>query len=188
MINLNIDHIGSNTIKVILTEEELEDYDITYEKLNKNSLETKQLLLDIIESIRIEENIDLVSRKLFIEAFPQKKSGCVLYITILSEKEESKELYADIICIIENINTLISLASKLFRDYSHIIKQSTLYNNEQVYILKITTYTKMKKRISNILNEFSQIVPSDEITKAYISEHSKLSIENDALECLSELC
>ena len=186
---MNIEIISNNTVKITLSEVDMLDYDINYERLDKKNPETKRLLIELLEAVRDEKNIDLSSEKLYVEAFPQNDGGCLLYISILNDKLKPKmEIYTELVCEINDLNNLISLSSKIFKSYSHLIRGSELYFNENNYRLIINTFPKADSKLCIILSEYGCLIGKGEIISSSTKEHFDLLIDKDAIEKLSTLC
>ena len=66
---MNIEIISCNTVKAMLTKEDLKDFDLSYRLLDQNSFNTQMLLLYIIDEIKVKEGIDLSEQKIYIEIF-----------------------------------------------------------------------------------------------------------------------
>lgn len=165
------------------------DYDINYERLDRKNPETKRLLIELLEAVRDEKNIDLCSEKLYVEAFPQNDGGCLLYISILNDRLKPKiELFSELVCEIEDINTLISLCARIYKNYSYLIRTSELYFDGKVYRLIINTFPKADSKINNLLNEYGSLVGKGEILSSSTREHFDQVVEKDAIEKLSQLC
>jgi len=186
---LTIEIISTNTVKITLSEGDMLDYDINYERLDRKNPETKRLLIELLEAVRDEKNIDLCSEKLYVEAFPQNNGGCLLYISILNDRLKPKvELYSELICEISDLNNLLPLCSRIFKGFSHIIRTSELYFDGKIYRLIINTLPKTDKKICNLLNEYGNLIGKGEIIGASTREHFDTIIEKDAIEKLSTLC
>ena len=180
---LNIKYISNNTIKVILTKKDMDENNLSFEKLNQNNAETKELILNIVKNIIPDEKIDTARAKLYIEAFSRKNGDCILYISILSDKSPS--IYFVFLCKSENPVNFIKLSHEIYNKYNHLINESSLYKYENTYFLKIKTYNKAENSLINISGEFSEILPYDKYNLAFLEEHSESSIIYNAIETLS---
>ena len=185
---MTIEVISTNTVKITLTEVDMLDYDINYERLDRKNPETKRLLIELLEAVREEKNIDLCSEKLYVEAFPQNDGGCLLYISILNDRLKPKiELYSELVCEIDDLDSVIALCSRVYQSYSHLIRSSELYFNGKKYRLIINTFPKVDNKINNLLNEYGNETGKGELLSASTREHFEPILEKEAIERLSAL-
>ncbi len=89
MKNLNIEIIDDTMIKLVLSKQDLINFDITYNDMDYKNEKTRYAIDLIIDKIYFEKNIDLKNKKLVIEAFPTLTKGCIFYIKIIDKFLES---------------------------------------------------------------------------------------------------
>ncbi len=184
-----IETISSNTIKIILNENDMSLYDISFDKLDRSNPETKRLLIDLIDNIKDEKNIDLSSERLFVEAFPKDDGGCLLYLSILNSNvkvtPEKSSLYNTLICKIDSPEVLLSVTSKIYEMFNHILHNSELYYSDGTYQLILQIFKKADKKLKTILGEFCQISGNGEIEASAIREHYTCIFPINAIEEIS---
>lgn len=184
-----IEIISSNTIKIILNENDMSLYDISFDKLDRSNPETKRLLIDLIDNIKDEKNIDLSSERLFVEAFPKDDGGCLLYLSILNSNvkvtPEKSSLYNTLICKIDSPEVLLSVTSKIYEMFNHILHNSELYYSDGTYQLILQIFKKADKKLKTILGEFCQISGNGEIEASAIREHYTCIFPINAIEEIS---
>ena len=184
-----IEIISSNTIKIILNENDMSLYDISFDKLDRSNPETKRLLIDLIDNIKDEKNIDLSSERLFVEAFPKDDGGCLLYLSILNSNvkvtPEKSSLYNTLICKIDSPEVLLSVTSKIYEMFNHILHNSELYYSDGTYQLILQIFKKADKKLKTILSEFCQISGNGEIEASAIREHYTCIFPINAIEEIS---
>ena len=185
-----IELISSNTIKVVLDEDDMLSYDVSFDKLDRSSPETKRLLIDLIESIKEEKSIDLSSEKLFVEAFPDEEGGCLLYLSMLSSNikvtPENGSLYNSIICRIDSPDVLLKVCSRLYNLFNHILHNSELYYQDGTYQLILHIFKKADKKLKIFLSEFCEIVGTGEIDSSSVREHYTCVFPINAIEELNK--
>lgn len=183
-----IELISSTTLKITLSELDMLDYNIDYDSLDKSNPKTKHLLMELIDIIKEEEDIDLCSEKLYIEAFPQNDGGCLLYISVISDKLKysTHEPYF-LICEIKNVFYLQTIVSLLISNNDNLITESRLYYLNDIYRLVLEVDSKLYQKVIIILNEFMISFSTDKTISAYTQEHFNCLINKDALLVLSEL-
>lgn len=181
-----IEIISSNTIKVILDQFDMSAYDISFDELDRSSPETKKLLIDLIENINEEKNINLTDERIFVEAFPKDDGGCLLYLSMLGNNIKSttdkNSLYSSVVCLVKSHETLQALASQLFTQYSHITHNSELYYSDGDYHLILHTFKRADKKMRNFLDEYCEIVGTNETDCSYIREYSQCIFPVNAIE------
>ena len=181
-----IEVISSNTIKVILTEDDMSSYDVSFEKLDRSNPETKRLLVELISSIKSEKNIDLSSERLFVEAFPKDDGGCLLYLSMLGNnvkiQTDKTTVYNTIVCKITSPQALMQICTKICEHYNHIIHNSELYYSNGIYQLILQIYKKTDRKLKLMLNEFCNISGTSEIEASVIREHFSCIFAIDAIE------
>lgn len=180
-----IEIISSNTIKVELDELDMSAYDISFDKLDRSSPETRKLLVDLIDDINKEKDIDLTEERIFVEAFPKDDGGCLLYLSMLGNTittAEKNSIYNSSICKITTPETLSKLASELYKLYNHITHNSELYYKDGNYFLILHTFKRADKKLKYFLNEYCEIIGRTEIDCSYIREYSQCIFSVNAIE------
>lgn len=180
-----IEIISSTTIKIVLDEEDMSVYDISFDKLDRTNPETKRLLIDLIEIIRFEKNIDLAEERLFVEAFPKDDGGCLLYLSALATNNynsDKSSLYNTIICKVTSPSVLLKVSSKLYTLFNHILHNSELYYLDSVYILILHTFKRADKKVKTLLTEFCDITGYGETDASTIREYYTCIYPLNAIE------
>ncbi len=181
-----IEVISSNTIKVILTEDDMSSYDVSFEKLDRSNPETKRLLIELISSIKAEKDVDLSSERLFVEAFPKDDGGCLLYLSMLGNNvkiaTDRMTVYNTLICKISSPQALMRICTKICEQYNYIIHNSELYYDNGVYQLILQIYKKTDRKLKNMLSEFCSISGTSELEASVIREHFNCIFPIDAIE------
>lgn len=181
-----IDIVNYNTIKIIVSNEELDDFDLSYKKIDENDINTQMLLLYIIEEIKEQKNIDISTEKIYIEIFPVKSTGCLFYISILERKDTNKQA---------NYCTTFTYKSKSINNIVSFCKQHTKKNvilNSELYFDETYFYI-----IANVLSEFQasmteQVISTDicikgELYADMIKEHYECICDTDAIHKINQL-
>lgn len=196
---MRIEVINSNTIKVILSEYDMSDYDICYERLSHKDPDTKRLLVELLQLVRTEKNIDLCNERIFIEAFPCTDGGCMLYISPLTETaapvsapsrvRPKASLHTGLVCETQNVDELAALCGQLHRRFSHIIHESQLYRGEKGYRLVLYVYNRLEEKLMPLLREFGRLDGKGELPCARTREHCTCLVEQGAVETIvKSLC
>lgn len=189
---MQIDIIGSDTVKITLNKAEMICYNLRFEKIDCNSPEMKNFVLDLLGIIKARNNIDFNSKKLYIEAFPKKDGGCMIYISPIEEREKpqlfkTKSAYANVITEFEDFSLAVELSKKLVKSYNHIIRSSALYAKDGKYRIVIEIFSKLEPRICNIACEYGASFDKSDISFATTKEHYNCLIKSGAIEAISKL-
>ncbi len=185
---MTITLISNSTVKVALTEKDMQNYNMDFERLDRESTATKLFLLKIINEIRNSNDIELSKEKLYVEAFRQGSGGCLIYISIGSDKFRPREKpFRELIYEFCNLTELIRISSLLWKNYNHLFRTSELYCSEKSYRLIVKALSKTEDKLCSILGEYGNRIDSDEIILAATREHCSTLIEKNAVETLASI-
>ncbi len=190
---MKIENIGQNKLKILLNDQDMIQYNISYDQLDYNDSDTKKLVLQLLNVAKSETGFDAAAGKLFIEVFPDVDGGCIFYFTLLTgEKKKGNEkniLINPFIFEFDNINCLSSVVCVLFLQYSHRIYKSSLYLINDRYRLVVYPLSRFDDSLITLAKEYKSFVSDTPISKAYTIEHGKLLIERNAVDVLySSIC
>jgi len=166
-------------IAVELSDEDMDELEITYEDLDYSNIETRRVLWTILDEARqaLGKEINL-SEKMLIEAVPSGKGGCTIYFTVLQKPSEKniqkllvKKEVAPVICEFSDVNALIDLSIILIDKISGA--KSELYIKDNTYRLLLFPETAYKKRIEAVASEFCDVKESNHDTVSLTREHWK---------------
>lgn len=180
--------ISNSTIKIFLSNEDMEFYNIKFDDLDKEKYETRLFILNLIDKIKNINNIDLSNEKLYIEAFEQNNGSCLLYISIKGEKFKKKNnISSEIVYEFKTLSD-VTIASKiLWKNLSHLFRESDFLCSNENYRLIIKSYSKVREKIRNCLCEYGKEIGIDDISASVTREHYTMIIEKNAVELLSVL-
>ncbi len=189
---LKIEIIDEKTIKILLSVQDMQEFHLTYEQMDYNDTVTRKAILSIVQKIRQDTPVDLEMSKLFIEAFPDKSGGCILYVNLIeprqlqSLKSGKQSFDTPLIFLLENIDLVAGVSSRLLQEYSHLIIHSSLYWLEKKYCLLLYTYCRMEKKIIYILSEYGSYLGKGAILSAFVQEHGKEILTDNAIETITQ--
>lgn len=180
--------ISNSTIKIFLSSEDMEFYNIKFDDLDKEKRETRIFILNLIDEIKNINNIDLSNEKLYIEAFEQNSGSCLLYISIKGEKFKKKDnISSEMIYEFETLSDVIVGSKVLWKNLNHLFRESDFLCSNENYRLIIKSYSKVREKIRNCLREFGKEIGTDDISASVTREHYTMIIEKNAVELLSVL-
>ncbi len=195
---MKIELIDRQTVKILLSVHDMQDLAITYDQMDYKDPGTKRAIVALLHKVRQETQVDLSGGKLFIEAFPHCEGGCILYISVLESQVKAPaqkpkryrgSFNTPLIFRFQDVEELITVCDKLFRQYSHLVLKSSIYLLDQAYILMIYSYFKLDGKIAALVGEYGEVLGKGTVKCSFIKEHAKPLIENTAIETMVEhLC
>ena len=188
---MQFDIIGNNTVKITLNKADMLCYDFRFDCVDCNSPQMKEFIVEMVDNIKEKKNVDLDAKKLYIEAFPKKDGGCLIYISPIEEKTSpnlSPNLsYTDIIADFCDIEMLISLSKILIKKYPTFIQKCSLFSYHNTYRIILNVFSKAETKIASIISEFGDIIEKSPFEVASTCEYFSCVIKDDAIKALSKL-
>ena len=181
---MKIEKITENKIRVILK----------HEHFNTKSLNSENILLEILDVAKSKYNFNTDGYKLLIESFLEENDIYILTITKFNEKKAIKTFKKS--AILDNTTSLNYKFESFddFCDFCKFIKMSNLkldlykksilyfYNN--TYYLVFTDISMSDKNIKilhSFLIDFSTVFNHSETFKNKLNEHGKIIFKSNAL-------
>ena len=125
--------IGENKIKISLSEGDMQKYGIQREALEKDTTTRRRALWTLLDEVKRETGLDAVSGRTLIEAFPGKKTGCEIFVSVLAKsKEVHTALYR-----FHDIASLRAAAEKLDRTQKEDAQASLYALQDGEYLLAL---------------------------------------------------
>lgn len=197
--------INKQKLKIILSCDDMMSFDITSTELDYSSEKTRKALMHILEKAKSETGFDADDERLYIEVFPSLDGGCEIFLTKratpsceydgksrLHFKRRHTSLNSNInskgsyIARSENIEDIISLCIRL--KIEGFDGKSSLYTIGRQYILKLefkSSYPQFSQGCDKsflFICDYCEIKSEDNIYFAYLEEHAKKIIEENAVE------
>ena len=191
---MRIEQIDRQTVKVILTQADMDGFDITYEEMDYKDPNTRRVILELLRRIKDEMAVDFSGGKLFVEAFPYLDGGCVLYICTITAEGERKprsrntnSFNTPLVFEFGELGMLTAACERLLLRYNHIILKSALYLYENKYRLLLYSYFKLDDKLVALVGEYGSYIGKGSIQSSFVREHAKCLIEANAVETLASL-
>ena len=186
--------LENGSLKVILTEEELLEYSLTFKTMNYNNDCTKQIIKRLLEAAHREVGFD-PENSVVVEALPID-GGCLILMTPSGGKRHVRMKRAPGPYIYElesaddilNLARAISVSTPKKRGTSGIaggLFGSSLYRFGEKYRLIIYPGTPIPRAIGNLFHEFARTAGEGDSAAAYTAEHGTTISVGDAL---SRIC
>lgn len=207
---MKFEKLNDNKIRIILTNQDLNENHIDYHSFMSNSVETQDLFLDMLE--RAEEEIGFVTKdyKIRIDALAMMDGDFILTVTRMHpEERERKETFKEKTnakCKVkvkrksQNLQELPDIAYRFgnFDDFYDFIsgvhasqfdlkKLAThvqLYTYENAFYLifeRVNSEHKYIHQLSSYITEFASYVNNSEVYISKVMESGKLILKHNAL-------
>lgn len=208
---MRIDILSETTLKLTLTEADMEDSRLCYETLSKQDGDCRKALEKLIESSGSPKSAAFAAElleeenKLLVEAFPSAEGGCFVYLSSLNRSRSKRKTLKSRQS--SNTSRLLDkdveaspiifetasgeLLGKLCRCLSSEKEkgacfESKLFSDNAFYRLALTPLNTCSQRLTRILGEFGEAYCS-ELTAAYTQEYFCLLVNNRAVEICGEI-
>lgn len=183
---MKFEFVDLQTVKVILSPTDMDNFSITYEQIDYDDPATRRVIVYLLKQIRQETSIDLTRGKLFIEAFPFEEGGCVLYINQISKETTAKShgFHTPLIFRLSSLDSVIQACQSLYFRCLHLVFKSSLYEVQGNYFLFIYSYVKMEKKILTVLGEYGNYTGEGPLLAAKVAEYGHPIVLNQAVETM----
>ena len=205
--------ISDNKIKIMLTEEDLQEFEIAADELDYANTDTKRMFWDILSRAKRSVGFDTDGHRVLVQLYPSRCGGCEMFVTRLSclsdtEKGEQDER-AEIESVInqlppkknfkkehkegrigafafESIGNLISVCRRLVNMGYDGESDAYVGDDKRSYLF----LSDIEPCAYLPLDEFSFIseygtTENEEATRSYVSEHAKEICKSRAVEELA---
>lgn len=189
--------INSDKLKVILSEEEMVEYDIHPDKFDYSDNVSKNVLRSVLDKALSEAGFDSRKTKLFVQMFSSKAGGCEIFISKI-ERQNCSTYETDynisrkhLICyIFLDFKTMCNLCLRI-KETERNYKTSLYSDNETKYCLLFTKNDHIPSYLScecddqfypPYLCEYGNAVESEIKFLDYLNEHYNCIISEDAVE------
>lgn len=187
---MEIVRISEEKLKLTLCKEDLEKYSLKIEELDYDKTETRRVIWQILDDAKKRTGFDAASDRALIEAYPGRRGGCEIYVTLLCDKKRKRGVRGRPgIYRFGSAEALFGLCAELTREKRHY--ESDLYRlpRDTAYYLLIKEPLEESIRKENTLSPLSFIEEYGERCKdsellPYIKEHGTCLIAKSATKRL----
>ena len=200
---MKIEKLTDNKIRIILNIEELEEKNIDFLSLTKNTNETQRLFKSILKQAEKELDFHVEDCKLLIEAFVSSEGFFIITFTkIMPEndvpigapvklKVKKKAQFPNLANAVYEFEyfedfsefcTYISNAN--IQDFKNLAKKISLYQYGNKYFLifnNIDKYNKYLPLFYSSISEFAKLTSNSQVVSSRIFEYGKPIFKNNAL-------
>lgn len=112
--------INSEKLKIMMSRDDMAEYDITCESADYRNTETRRAFWSILDQAKRKTGFDAASDKIYIQMYPSKEGGCEMYVTKLVFREKNTEHSPldeaePLVYRFENLRTLLKVCAELDR-------------------------------------------------------------------------
>lgn len=180
--------LNNQTVKVILEKIDLQGFNLLYNQIDKNNINTQLLFISILDEILEKTGVDFTDKNLYFELFPTKNSGCLIYISIdIDSQPETDKNEQDYIYFYLNLNELIELSQYTVQMCRIFNCKSSLYYCHRGFYLILSILSKYEIFMRSIITKMGDPISRGEINYAYIKEHFECIANSNAIEKLAEI-
>lgn len=201
---MKFEKINENKIRITLTIQDLTEKEIDFHVFMSNSIESQDILLDMLEEAKKETGFDPENYNLKIEALAMADTNFIFTITKEVPEEKTKlskkkftvrrktlspsstqaiysfNTFDDFCCFLQFLKE-----SRLLEDVALIADSTTLYQyKEKYYLLMDSIHSEIinKLKFYTSITEFAKYVTNSRIFASKLAEFGTLIMENNALE------
>lgn len=178
--------VSENKLKIILSPKDMEELNIAYSELEVTCPLTRSLVLGLLGQLDLPFCFNIQCHTLLVELYPTKPGGCVITYTAIAKTATQICPYQ--IFAFPDGYTLVNAVVSVFSRYSNLIYKSKLYSYHGKFYLGISTLDKDGSPVADLIGEYAQQLPSSSMLDAYMGEHMKAVLEEDALDTIYKLC
>ncbi len=207
--------ISENKIKVMLTPEDLDEFDIDADELDYSNTDTKRMFWDILSRAKHCTGFDTDGQKVLVQLYPSRHGGCEMFVTkigilnqsedkhptddhrppIIAEKitlrgkdavkNQEKKLYTAF--KFKSLDTVISVCKALKRVGYPEESSAYITDDEQLYLILSGIDTSGYEAIDkySFISEYGSC-ENYPATERYLGEHGRVICLGDAVAKLSK--
>ena len=201
---MKFEKLSENKIRITLSIQDLAEKEIDFHVFMSNSIESQDILLDMLEQAKKETGFDPENYNLKIEALAMADTSFIFTITKEIPEEKTKSPKKNFTIKRKRLNPSSTQAvysfsnfddfcsflhflqdSKLLDDISHIADSILLYEYQEKYYLlmnEIHSEVINKLRFYTGITEFAKYVTNSKVFASKLSECGNLIMKNNALE------
>ena len=190
---MRIDILSKTTLKLTLTADDMNNYDLCYEAFSQRGTDCRKTLGRLIKGAEEADGAAMAARllseerRLFVEAFRRMDGGCMLYVSALNGHKHKKLLdekqdVSPILFEAANEGDLGNLCRCLLVERKRGARfSSRLFTDGSTYRLALIPQNTCRNRLIRLFNEFGAAI-CDELTAAYTEEHFRVVISEEGAD------
>ena len=167
--------IGSQGLKVHLTQSDMDRLHITYDSVDYADVRTRQAVNRLLELAKNSTGFELPAAKLLIEVYPGQDGGCTFYFSplddgihgLLSPQGDARR---PIILELPTFHRVLETAFRVTRQFLSATRRSALYTNQNQYRLLLWPLPQQKAPLEQFCQEYGTLIPG-KWACAFTQEH-----------------
>lgn len=190
--------ITATRLKIVMSNKDLEKYEITCDALDYHDSDTKRVLRCILDEAKQKIGFDTHGKQIFVQIFPSKDGGCEMYVTRTSAQtdaalpvplhNENKQVatvfefksISDMLEVCRHLQTQgQGSPSQAFCEYDGDTCYLVLYCEQEDAFGREPLYL-------SVANEYGSLLKG-EYGSAYLFEHCRCICSMNAVELLAAL-
>ncbi len=129
---MNIEKLNEYAVKIFLSDNDLNRYDICFQEMNNKN--TAALILSLADEITDSCGIDISDKKLIVEVFSQK-NGCTIFLSFNPSQKKASQKKIPVMIQFKNYESLKDFCIFLQKNPEYHIRSSSLYFNKIFFYL-----------------------------------------------------
>lgn len=187
-----IEQLSDICVKFTLTHLELKEYNLEFNSIGRYDTNTRNMISNLIGLAENKQDINIKFglSEVYVEAFSCQNGNCIIYISLIennnSYNNKGIEKGNFFLCKTDNLNYLIRMSSQLVKFSSSDISSSSLYLQNENFILLIECSKKAFEKILFTVVEFCEY-STKRPTFEQINEYCQCLAQENALQRLNHL-
>lgn len=206
-MNMKIEKISDNIIKVTISLNDLEERNIDFQSLTHNSAAAQELLWDMMELAEMQYGFDFSNTHIVFEPVCDFKEGFIITITQLDEDTDFESLQKYVknklrrndsrvkkkarrivypvrmVYCFESLEDICSVVDKMYYIYSG---ESTVYKLKNKYYLVLKSTKPLNyMKLEILLSEYGSKVYNSGFYEGYLNEYGDIMIEKCAVDVIN---
>ena len=176
---MKVDRIGNDSLRVWLSDEELEKWGICYATMRHGETHTDRLIRQV--TALSQQRTGRFKRGTVVEAIPVE-GGCVL---LVSAPRPLRVERGPLVFRVEELEALFRLAERWTGTCPDTVPCISLYEQDDTYALILYPVAALTPTQKAILREYGRLTGIGSAAAAVIAEHGHLLASGNALEQLT---
>jgi len=175
--------LNENTVKIIISYDELEELNISFEELQNNSFKASLFFKMLCKNL----NEDFM-KKSYVEIFNLDNEGLVIYFSKMPTLKTENKTHILVTLETENHIKLCNFCSELLK-ITKEIPESSLYSDDKNYRLIIKIPSVNSEGIKRLVNKLKIYARIGELVPSVTKEHTEMWKQitpKNAVKVLSE--
>ena len=197
--------ISESKLKIMITKNDLKEFDLCTEDLDYSNSETKRIFWDIIHRAKKSVGFVCDRSKLLVQLYSSRDGGCEMFVSRLDVQSADTEDRSELLsldCVscrdeyedpdtdafaFDSLEWLLSVCRRL-KDLDYTRKSSVYLGDDGRFYLLLEGVDASSAKLNKytFINEYGSL-ESTETVMHFIGEHGKTICEKDAINILSKL-